>query len=45
MCGAFDKCDQDSVMILIFTKRKRPFKIERPQNAVCVLLYDRTQIR
>lgn len=26
-------------------KQMRPFKIERPQNAVCVLLYDRTQIR
>lgn len=24
-------------------KQMRPFKIERPQNAVCVLLYDRTQ--
>ena len=26
-------------------KQMRPFKTERPQNAVCVLLYDRTQIR
>ena len=26
-------------------KQMRPFKIERPQNEVCVLLYDRTQIR
>lgn len=26
MCGAFDKCDQDSVMIPIFIKRKRSFK-------------------
>ena len=26
-------------------KQMRPFKIERPQNAVCVLLYERTQIR
>ena len=27
------------------SKQMRSFKIERPQNAVCVLLYDRTQIR
>ena len=26
-------------------KQMRPFNIERPQNAVCVLLYERTQIR
>lgn len=26
-------------------KQMRPFKIERPQNEVCVLLYERTQIR
>lgn len=26
-------------------KQMRPFKIERPRNAVCVLLYDRTQFR
>ena len=40
MCGVFGKCDQDSVMIPNFIKIKRSFKIERPQNAVCVLLYD-----
>lgn len=26
-------------------KQMRSFKIERPQNAVCVLLYNRTQFR
>ena len=26
-------------------KQMRSFKIERPQNAECVLLYDRTQFR
>lgn len=26
-------------------KQMRSFKFERPQNAVCVLLYNRTQIR
>ena len=27
------------------SKQMRSFKIERPQNAVCVLLYNRTQFR
>lgn len=33
--------------VLFQDKRKqmRSFKIERPQNAVCVLLYNRTQFR
>ena len=41
------KNTRENGRVLCRDKRKqmRSFKIERPQNAVCVLLYDRTQIR
>lgn len=45
MCGVFDKCDQDSVMIPSIYKKKETVKIERPRNDLCVLLCDRPQIR